>query len=132
MNDEITSVEQSASTLTLSFASRAPLSIPHILVFPERILPSPHAESILTKDLLLADLTPFGGSIAAPDPALPAAGMPRMGDDPRTQVPGLFWAGNSGSPMANVNLSVAQGQQAAAFAGESLGEEDLQAMLASV
>jgi hypothetical protein len=34
--------------------------------------------------------------------------------------------------MANVNLSVAQGQQAAAFAGESLGEDDLQAMLASV
>lgn len=52
-----------------------------------------------------------------------------MGGDPRTQIPGLYWAGNSGSPMANVNVAVAQGQVAATFAGEALGEAELQAML---
>jgi hypothetical protein len=52
-----------------------------------------------------------------------------MGDDPRTQIPGLYWAGNSGSPMANVNAAVAQGQIAAGFAAEVLGEAELQAML---
>jgi hypothetical protein len=49
--------------------------------------------------------------------------MPRMGDSPKTRVEGLFWAGNSGSPMANIALSGAQGMNAAIVAAGELGEE---------
>jgi hypothetical protein len=37
----------------------------------------------------------------------------------------LFWAGNAGSFMANVNVSVAQGQAAGVAAADELGKEDL-------
>jgi hypothetical protein len=54
--------------------------------------------------------------------------MPRMGDSPKTRVEGLFWAGNSGSPMGNIALSGAQGMNAAIVAAGELGEEDYQIM----
>lgn len=93
-------------------------------VFPERMQPIDHAAPLLTKDLLLTELTPMGA--IATGSSLPAMPLPpRMGDDPRTSVTGLFWAGNSGSPMANVNLAVAQGQQAAAYAAHELGEDEM-------
>lgn len=96
--------------------------------FPDRLSPIEDAAPLLTADLLQAELSPMGGIQAATGlepPKMP----PRMGEDARTQVPGLFWAGNSGSPMANVNLAVQQGQTAAAFAAEELGSEDLVEML---
>lgn len=38
---------------------------------------------------------------------------------------GLFWAGNAGSFMANVNAAVLQGQMAGLVAGDECGEEDI-------
>ena len=54
--------------------------------------------------------------------------MPRMGDSPHTRVPGLYWAGNSGSPVANVAMSVAQGMNAGTVAASELGTEDMERM----
>lgn len=58
--------------------------------------------------------------------------MPRMGDNPKTPIPGLFWAGNAGSMMANVGMSVAQGMNAGSMAGDELGSEDMERMLKEV
>jgi hypothetical protein len=96
--------------------------------FPDAFSPPSDAASLLTADLLRAELSPMG-AIPAPTGLPPVALPPRMGEDPRTQVPGLFWAGNSGSPMANVNLAVAQGQTAATLVAEELCNEDLKVIL---
>jgi hypothetical protein len=51
-----------------------------------------------------------------------------MGDNPKTNVSGLFWAGNSGSPMGNIAMSGTQGMGAAVIAVGELGEEDMKVM----
>ncbi|WWD17969.1 hypothetical protein CI109_102414 [Kwoniella shandongensis] len=124
----ITSVKENKSTssLEINFASHPTIAVDAMLVMPERITPSEHAASFLTEDLLKAPLGPMG-SIPPPPPGQQGSGsfLVRMGDDPKTTVKGLFWAGNSGSPMANVTFSNAQGQVAAVTAADELGQEDL-------
>lgn len=100
-----------------------------MLLFPEKMSPHPDTRAWLTPQLLSGELAPTG-TIPSPEPALPPALPPRMGDDARTGTPGLFWAGNAGCFAANVNVSVAQGQTAGAMAGEQLGAEDLERDLA--
>lgn len=51
---------------------------------------------------------------------------PRAGADPRTPIRGLFWAGNAGSPYANVVMVTTQGALAAVVATDELGNEDLE------
>ena len=51
---------------------------------------------------------------------------PGMGDDARTMVKGLFWAGNCGSVMGGVNTAINQGGVAGYMAAEELGQEDLE------
>jgi hypothetical protein len=115
--------------MVVEFKNRSPLVVPYMLVFPERMTPPPDAVPLLTRDLLEAELSPMG-AISPPGVLLPALPTPpRTGDDPRTSVDGLFWAGNSGSPMANVNISVAQGQQAATLVAHALGAEEMEALL---
>ena len=116
--------------MRLDFENREPLVIPYIVVLPETWAPHDHALTLLTPGLLHANLAPTG-TIAPPANATAeaAAGLPmRMGDDPRTEVKGLFWAGNSGSFMGNVNVAVAQGQMAGFMASEELGKEDMLTM----
>jgi hypothetical protein len=130
ITDKLSSVEQTPNGLLVHFESdRTMLPLGHIAVLPESWSPNADAAPWLTKDLLGAELAPTG-TLAMPDAekvkAAPPFG-PRMGDDPTTATPGLFWAGNVGSLMANVNISVAQGQIAAAVAGDQLGAEDLKA-----
>lgn len=127
ISDKIASVEETPNGLLVNFeGERAILPLGHIVILPESWSPNPHAASFLTPDLLNAELSPFG-AIQPVDPKdLEGAGMPpRMGDDPRTGTKGLFWAGNAGSFMANVNVSVSQGQAAGYMAAEELGKEDL-------
>ena len=112
----------------MSFTDRDPLDLPYMATLPERLSPPDDAAPFLTADLLAAELSPLG-AIQVATGLEPARLPPRMGEDSRTQVPGLFWAGNSGSPMANVNLAVQQGQTAAAFAAEELGSEDAETLL---
>lgn len=92
--------------------------------FPDKLVPPTDAADLLTPDLLQAELSPMG-AIPPPIGLEPPKMPPRMGEDARTQVPGLFWAGNSGSPFANVNIAVEQGQTAAGMAAEELCEEDM-------
>jgi len=89
--------------------------------------PSEHASPLLSPSFLKGELSGPHKSIPGPEEGggMP---MPRMGDSPKTRVEGLFWAGNSGSPMANIALSGAQGMNAAMVAGGELGEEDYQVM----
>lgn len=125
--DKISSVEETPNGLLVHFeGDRAMLPLGHIVVMPETWSPNPHAAGFLTPDLLKDALSPMG-TIAPPDAKdLEGNGMPpRMGDDPRTATKGLFWAGNAGSFMGNVNVSVAQGQAAGYMAAEELGKEDL-------
>lgn len=124
----LSSIVSRSDDLFITFADQTTLSVAYGATFPSRMLPPPEAAPLLTKDLLKAELTPMGG-IAEGTGLPPLKFPPRMGEDPRTQVDGLYWAGNSGSPMANVNLAVQQGQSAALAAVDSLGEEDMEAML---
>lgn len=128
ITSEIERVQGSPESLDITFKSGAPLSIPHMLVLPSTMIPSEHASPLLSPGFLQGELiAPFN---AIPGPEGKESGMPmsRMGDSPKTKVPGLFWAGNSGSPMANIALSAAQGMNAAIVAAGELGEEDFQKM----
>jgi hypothetical protein len=128
VSSPISNMTSHPTHITLTFPDRPALSLPYMATFPERCSPPEHALPLLTADLLQAELSPMGAIQAAlglDPPKFP----PRMGEDARTQVPGLFWAGNSGSPMANVNLAVQQGQTAAAYAGEELGSEDAEELV---
>ncbi|OCF32787.1 hypothetical protein I316_05423 [Kwoniella heveanensis BCC8398] len=116
------------TALDIKFTSHPPITIPYMLVFPEKMTPSAHSPWLA--GLFSEPLGPMGTIPFPPAPPVSegeaqAKGMPRMGDDPKTSVKGLFWAGNSGSAVANVAMSVAQGQMAAAMAGDELGEEDI-------
>lgn len=119
------------SPSTTSSSALPTLSLPYAAIFPSRLTPTPDACPLLTPSLLQADLSPMG---AIPIPSAvelePSKFLARMGEDPRTLTRGLFWAGNSGSPMANVNLAVQQGQTAAAWAAEELGSEDVEMLRA--
>ena len=119
------------SPSTTSSSASPTLSLPYAAIFPSRLTPTPDACPLLTPSLLQAELSPMG---AIPIPSAadlePAKFPPRIGEDPRTLTKGLFWAGNSGSPMANVNLAVQQGQTAAAWAAEELGSEDVEMLRA--
>ena len=132
ITDKLAAVEETPNGLLVHFESdRTMLPLGHIAVLPESWTPNPDAAPWLTKELLGADLAPTGTiAMQSPEQArTPAPIPPRMGDDPTTPTPGLFWAGNVGSLMANVNISVAQGQMAGAVAGDQLGEEDLKALV---
>ncbi|KAK8865846.1 hypothetical protein IAR55_000994 [Kwoniella newhampshirensis] len=127
----ITSVKEdisiSTSALEITFGTtHPPISVHSMLVFPEKITPSTDAEPLLTENFLQAPLGAMG-IIAPPKPGRwEGTGVPfRIGDDPRTEVRGLFWAGNSGCATGNVTVSVAQGQLAGAMAGDELGHDEL-------
>jgi hypothetical protein len=128
IEDPLESIETTPNGLLIHFkGERAMLPLGHIVVVPESWSPNPHAAPFLTPELLGATLSPMG-TIAPVDPKDIEGGSPvppRMGDDPRTATRGLFWAGNAGSFMANVNVSVAQGQAAGVAAADELGKEDL-------
>jgi hypothetical protein len=113
--------------LEITFKDHLTLSVPHMLVLPSQMTPSTHASPLLSPSFLKGELSPPFNSIPGPEDGggMP---MPRMGDSPKTRVGGLFWAGNSGSPMANIALSGAQGMNAAIVAAGELGEEDYQIM----
>lgn len=121
-------MESTPDNLVITFESHPPLSIPHMLIFPSSMVPSEHASPLLSPAFLQGDLSPPFSSIPGPEGKDAAMPMPRMGDSPSTRVPGLFWAGNSGSPVANVALSVAQGMNAGAAAATELGTEDMERM----
>jgi hypothetical protein len=121
-------VESTPETLDITFESDPPLSIPHMLVLPSTMTPSEHASPLMSPAFLKGDLMPPFNAIPGPEGEGSGMPMPRMGDSPKTRVPGLFWAGNSGSPMANIALSAAQGMNAALIAAGELGEEDFQKM----
>ncbi|WWC86156.1 uncharacterized protein L201_001029 [Kwoniella dendrophila CBS 6074] len=115
----------SETALEIKFTDGKSIEIPAMLLFPEKFTATEDSLPILTEGLLGDKLSPFG-TISPPNTDLGVSGFPpRMGDDPRTNVKGLFWAGNSGSFVANVTVSLAQGQTAAVFAGDQLGEEDM-------
>jgi hypothetical protein len=122
--------EKDLDGITVHFTTGNKLNLGYIAVLPDSWSPHDHAASLLTPSLLGGALTPMA-SIAAPDIAQigPSPVPPRMGDDPRTATPGLFWAGSAGGPMANVNVSVAQGQAAAFVAADELGREDVQGLM---
>jgi hypothetical protein len=124
----IESVESTPETLNIIFRSGPPLAIPHMLVLPSSIVPSEHASPLLSPEFLQGELIAPFSAIPGPEGKDSGMPMPRMGDSPRTRVAGLFWAGNSGSPMANIALSAAQGMNAAIIAAGELGEEDFQKM----
>lgn len=126
----ISRIDSRSNGLSVLFdgnSSNNRLEIGYIVTFPSRFTSNKDAIPILTTQLLTTPLDPMGtipplGSDADRRPIMP----PRMGDDPRTGVRGLFWAGNAGSLMANVNVAVAQGQAAASVVAEELGREDME------
>ncbi|WVQ75592.1 hypothetical protein IAR50_005220 [Cryptococcus sp. DSM 104548] len=128
VSSPITSVtaDTDNTTLTITFQNHPSIQVPYMLLFPEKFTPSDDALPFVNEQLFGLPLGPMG---TIPfDPASQGGkgnGMPRMGDSPKTPVSGLFWAGNSGAPAGNVAISVAQGQMAAAVAGDELGAEDL-------
>ena len=147
VSEKIHTVESKSDTLVLSLEGKT-IPVEWLLVMPDKIVPNDHASAILTPSLLGVDtnealptastdpkgatsiqgtphLTPFGTVLPATELG-PLPFPPRMGDDPRTAMPGLFWAGNAGSALGNIAASVAQGQLAGALAGMQLGTEDLQ------
>lgn len=125
----IVKVESKPDTLVITFESHPPLEVPHMLLFPSTMTPNEHASPLLSPELLKGDLPPPFSSIPGPeDQDAAKMPMPRMGDVPNTRVPGLFWAGNSGSPVANVALSIAQGMNAGVAAATELGTEDMDRM----
>lgn len=80
---EVQVIPSSDSTLTIHFTSRSPLPIPYLTV----LLPESWSPPHLREPSLLAP----------PEPSNLLAGLPfRMGDDPRTKVEALFWAGECG------------------------------------
>lgn len=129
ITDKIVFIDNLPTHVTINFTSHPSIDVPHLLVFPTKNTPCPHAIPLLTPSLLGGPLSSFG-TIPNPNIAADAAmPMPRMGDSPKTPVKGLFWAGNSGSFVANVQASCAQGMNAAIVAGEELGGEDMEEML---
>lgn len=126
ISSPIENIKSTPDYLNITFKSHQPLSIPHILVLPSQTIPSEHGSPLLSSSFLKGELSPPFNSIPGPENG--TMPMPRMGDSPKTRVYGLFWAGNSGSPMANIALSGAQGMNAAIVAAGELGEEDYQIM----
>lgn len=125
VTDPVSSIDSTPSHLTVNFAtSRAPLQLDYLVTAPEVLRPNDDA-GFLTPDLLGAELGPMGMIPGAPEGKLPPS-PPRMGDAPYTPTPGLFWAGNSGSPMGNIAGACAQGQNAAVAAAFELGREDVE------
>lgn len=131
ITSRIESVESTPTHLVIHFEDpkqQSSISVPYMLVFPDRFTPSEHASPLLTSGI-------FGDKPLSPTGTVPEAEgkessmpMPRMGDSPKTPIRGLFWAGNSGSFAGNVALSVAQGMNAGIVAGDELGAEDLERM----
>lgn len=122
-------IEETPKGISIHFqGNHQPLPLGYLLVMPISFGPNPHAKSFLDEGLLGMPVSPMG-TIQPPTAEELQAGVsmlpPRMGDDPRTSTKGLFWAGNSGSFMANVNISVAQGQGAGVYAAMELGLEDM-------
>lgn len=125
--DKIEKIDQEADDggIIVRFEGGKTLEVGYIVIAPSSFSPHDHAAAFLTPQLLGDELTQMG-AVAPVDASLIGASPlpPRMGDDPRTATPGLFWAGNAGSVFGNVNVSVAQGQAAGFAAGEELGKED--------
>lgn len=126
--EKIEKIDQEADDrgIIVRFEGGKTLELGYIAIAPNAFSPHDHAAAFLTPQLLGAELTAMG-TVAPVDTSLVGASPlpPRMGDDPRTATPGLFWAGNAGSVLGNVNISVAQGQAAGFAAGEELGKEDM-------
>jgi hypothetical protein len=131
----ISNIENLPTHLTIHFedpAAQPSIDVPHMLVIPDKTVPSEHAAPLFNAALLgNKTLSPFGTlpNAEGPEGAMP---MPRMGDSAKTPMRGVFWAGNSGSFMGNVALSVAQGMNAGVQAGDQLGEEDMERMMDEV
>lgn len=131
ITDEISHVRTTDSTspveITFTEETKSPISIPYIVTFAEQGLPSPDMEEVLAElgDSLGASVHPIFGIIATKEnPSWD--GMPNFNAlDPKTKVPGLFWAGNAGNIIANVNIAVTSGQMAGATADDSIAEEDM-------
>ena len=123
----IESITEKTDTLTFAFADGSTRDVPYLVVFPALTAVSPHAQWI-------ANLFPLApnGMLPIAEGLPPLALPPRMGDDPRTPVPGVLWAGNAGSPMGNIALSMTQGEMAGAMAVAELGEEDFAKAKATV
>lgn len=125
VNERIARIEEKADSLSVEFASHAPVEIANLLVVPDSSEPNGDAKTWLTESLLGGPVG-FGGALPAIGPdAAPPAMPPRGGVDPRTPTPGLFWAGNAGSPACNVAMAASHGQVAAAVAAHEIGSEDL-------
>ncbi|ORX34284.1 hypothetical protein BD324DRAFT_637379 [Kockovaella imperatae] len=128
----LTSVDSSNDDhLTIHFQDSSSIQVGNINMFPSALLAHSDAESFLRPSLFDGQsLTPMSTvPIIKPD-QLSEGDLrfpPFFGDDPRTIVRGLFWAGNCGNAMGNINLSVLQGQIAGFGAGEELGREDMEA-----
>lgn len=109
--------------------SKAPLSIPYLVTFAEQVRPSPHALKVLESlGPEIGDVHPLFGVIPSPD-FNDFKGPPAMNTyNPATNVEGVFWAGNTGNFIANVNIAVTNGQMAGVGADDSMAVEDLQAV----
>lgn len=128
ISEPLEKIEETPNGLSIHFkGDHEALSLGYIVLMPMSFEPNAHSKSILTQDLLGMPISPMG-LIQAPTAEELQGGVqmaPRMGDNPRTSTKGLFWAGNSGSLMANVTLSLAQGQNAGVYAAMELGMEDM-------
>ncbi|KAL1407711.1 hypothetical protein Q8F55_007144 [Vanrija albida] len=121
----IARVADTGDSLEVSFDGAPPVAVANLLVVPDASEPSADAKAWLTPALLGGPLG-FGGALPPVGPDAPPPMMPpRGGVDPRTPTPGLFWAGNAGSPAANVAMAAAHGQVAAAVAAHEIGAEDV-------
>ena len=128
----IARIETTPTHLAIHFedpAAQPSINVPYMLTIPDKMTPSEHASPVLTSGIFGdKHLSPFW-TIPDADGADATMPMSRMGDSPKTPVKGLFWAGNSGSFVANVALSVAQGMNAGVTAGDQLGTEDVERMV---
>ncbi|WOO84817.1 Thioredoxin reductase sirT [Vanrija pseudolonga] len=125
VNDKIERIEDTGDSLSVEFGSREAVPVANLLVVPDSSEPNGDAKAWLTEGLLGGAIG-FGGALPPIGPDAPPAAMPpRGGVDPRTPTPGLFWAGNAGSPACNVAMAASHGQVAAAVAAHEIGSEDV-------
>lgn len=133
VTDEIKELKAATtdSPVEISFVeeSRQSLSIPYLVTFAEQLRPSPHALSILESlGPEIGNVHPLFGIIPSPDFSN-FSGPPVMNTaNPATNIDGVFWAGNIGNVIANVNIAVTNGQMAGVGADDSMAIEDLKAI----
>ena len=114
------------SPIELVFANGSEsMSIPYIVTFADQIRPSTHITEVLKS--LEGDLCtphPLFGMLLSQDNKDHAA--PAMNPaNPATLLKGVFWAGNTGSLIANVNLAIGSGQAAGVAADDEIAEEEM-------